>query len=41
MHQSFSNVGDIDDKSLRASETLVYEMCAGCNSSGSIHMQAV
>jgi hypothetical protein len=37
MHQSFGNVGDLDGKSLRASETLVSEVYAGCNGPGHTH----
>jgi hypothetical protein len=41
MHQSFSNVIDLDGKSLEASETLVFEVYAGCNGPGHVHMRAV
>jgi hypothetical protein len=41
MHQSFGNIGDIDKKSLETSETLVYEVYAGCNGPGHIHTRVV
>jgi hypothetical protein len=41
MHQIFDNIGDLDDKSLRASETLVSKVYAGCNGSGHVHTWAV
>jgi hypothetical protein len=30
IHQIFGNVGDLDEKILETSETLVYEVYAGC-----------
>ena len=30
MHQIFANIRDLDGKSLRALETLIYEVYAGC-----------
>jgi hypothetical protein len=33
MHQSFGNIEDLDDKSLKASETLASKVYAGCNGS--------
>jgi hypothetical protein len=41
MHQSFGNVGDLDRKSLGASETLVSKMYVGCNGLGHVHVRAV
>ena len=41
MHQSFGNIGYLDDKSLGASETLVSEVYTGCNGSGHVHTQVV
>jgi hypothetical protein len=40
-HQSFGSVGDLDRKSLKASETLVYEVYVGYNGPGSVHTEAV
>jgi hypothetical protein len=37
MHQIFGNIGDLDSKSLGASETLVSEVYAGCNGPRSVH----
>jgi hypothetical protein len=41
MHQSFSNIVDLDDKSLRALETLVSKVYTGCNGPGSIQTWVV
>jgi hypothetical protein len=41
MHQSFSNIGDLDGKSLGASETLVSEVYVGCNEPGNVYTWAV
>jgi hypothetical protein len=41
MHQSFRNIEDLDGKSLGASETLIYEVYAGCNGPGHVHTPVV
>jgi hypothetical protein len=41
MHQSFGNIGDLDGKSLGASETLVSEVYTGCNGPGCVHTWVV
>jgi hypothetical protein len=41
MHQSFGNIGDLDDKSLRASETLASEVYVGYNGPGHVHTRAI
>jgi hypothetical protein len=41
MHQSLRNIGDLDDKSLGASETLASEVYAGCNGPGHVHTRVV
>jgi hypothetical protein len=41
MHQKFDNVGDLDDKSLGASKTLVSEVYVGCNGPRHVHTRAV
>jgi hypothetical protein len=41
MHQIFGNIGDIDDKSLGASETLVSDVYAGYNGPGHVHTSVV
>jgi hypothetical protein len=40
-HQSFGNIGDLDGKSLEASETLVSDVYAGCNGSKHVHKRVV
>jgi hypothetical protein len=40
-HQSFDNVGDLDDKSLGASETIVSEVYAGYNGPWRVHTRDV
>jgi hypothetical protein len=37
MHQSFSNIGDLDGKSLGATETLVSKVYTGCNEPDLVH----
>jgi hypothetical protein len=39
MHQSFSNVGYLDEKILETSETLVYEVYAGCLHLGCVYIK--
>jgi hypothetical protein len=39
MHQSFGNVGDLDDKILRTLETLVSEVYMGCLCLGCIYIK--
>jgi hypothetical protein len=39
VHQSFGKVSDHDDKSLRGSETLVYEVYVGCSEPRHLNMQ--
>jgi hypothetical protein len=41
MHQSFGNIGYLNEKSLRASKTLACEVYAGCNGLVHVHTQAV
>jgi hypothetical protein len=41
MHQSFGNVGDLDGKILRASETLVSEVYAGCLCIGCVYIEGI
>jgi hypothetical protein len=41
MHQSFGNVGDLDDKLLGASETLVSEVYAGCLCIGCVCIEGI
>jgi hypothetical protein len=41
MHQIFGNVRYLEGKSLRASETLVFEVYTGCNGPGRIHTRAI
>jgi hypothetical protein len=41
MHQSLSNIIDLDRKSLGASETLASEVYVGCNGPGRVHTRVV
>ena len=41
MHQNYGNVGDLDEKSLGASKTLVSKVYVGCNGLGRVHTWAV
>jgi hypothetical protein len=41
MHQSFRNVGDLDNKILGASETLVFEVYAGCLCIGCVYIEGI
>jgi hypothetical protein len=40
-HQSFSNVGDLDEKILETSETLISEVYAGCLCIGCICIEGI
>jgi hypothetical protein len=39
MHQSFSNVGDLDEKIIGTSETLVSEVYVGCLCLGCVYIK--
>jgi hypothetical protein len=39
MHQSFGNVGYLDDKILGTSETLVFEVYVGCLRLGCVYIK--
>jgi hypothetical protein len=39
MHQSFGNIGDLDGKILRTSETLVSDAHTGCLCIGCVHIE--
>jgi hypothetical protein len=40
-HQSFGNIGDLDDESFRSSETLVFEAYVGCLCIGCVYTEGI
>jgi hypothetical protein len=41
MHQSFENVGDLDEKILGASETIISDVYVGCLCIGCIYIEGI